>query len=234
MNRRRWSTAAVVVGVVMLAGSAAFRLAAVPALVRFPVDVDVTANYKGTAITYMDSETLMPLATPLREPLTVDRHVKVVDDTFSDAVIAETITIKAGSTTNVEHYQYVLDRRTMKFVSDPRQYAFGDKNNTMHAAGAYRVNFSMDTTADGNYLAYVPEADTSVPLVLAEGTHHHGDAGIDVIDFSSKLNTPVAPYYLQHLKDIGLPMEVTTAQIQPQLLAAGIDMVPRSATSARS
>ena len=224
MRRRRWSTAAIVVGVALLAGSAAFRLAAVPALVRFPVDVDVTAHYKGTAITYMDSETLLPLATPLREPLTVDRHVKVIGHDFAQALVAETITIHAGTTTNVEHYQYVLDRRTMKFVADPRMYAFGNPANAMHAAGVYRVNFSMNTTADGTYLAYIPEADTSVPLVLVRGPHRHADAGVDVIDFSSKLNTPVAPYYRQHLEAIGLPMEVSTAQLQPQLLAAGIDM----------
>ena len=46
------------------------------------------------------------------------------------------ITITTPSSTNVENYQYVMDRRTMKFVSDPRQYAFGDPKATMHALRA--------------------------------------------------------------------------------------------------
>jgi Porin PorA len=191
--------------------------------VRFPTDVDQTAHYRGTAITYMDQSTLMPLATPKREPLTLDRHVEVVGSDFSHAVIQETITIRTGSTTTVEHYRYTMDRRSMKF-SGSGNYAFEDPKNTMHAGGSYRVNFAMGTTTDGSYLAYIPEADAQVPLKLVRGPHHHADAGVTVIDFSSKLETPVAPYYLQHLKDIGLPMEVTAAQLQPQLLAAGIDI----------
>ena len=47
-----------------------FRVAAVPALVRFPLDVNQTAHYTGTSITYIDQSTLLPLATPKREPLT--------------------------------------------------------------------------------------------------------------------------------------------------------------------
>ena len=45
-----------------------------------------------------------------------------------------------------------------------------------------------------------------------------------MIDFSSKLDGPVAPYYLAHLKAMGLPMQMTAAQLEPQLLAAGIDV----------
>lgn len=194
-------------------------------LVRFPLDVNQTAHYRGTAITYMDQSTLLPLATPKREPLTLDRHVKVVDGDFGHAVINETITITTPSTTSVEHYRYTMDRRSMKFVSGSGNYAFGDPKNVMHAAaGTYRVNFAMGTTADGSYYAFIPEGDAAVPLTLVRAEHHHADAGVSVIDFSSKLETPVAPYYLQHLKDMGLPMEVSAAQLQPTLLAAGIDI----------
>ena len=49
MRHRRWSIALVCVGVVLLAGSVAFRLFAVPALVRFPLNIDETTHYTGTA-----------------------------------------------------------------------------------------------------------------------------------------------------------------------------------------
>lgn len=212
------------VGAVLLAGSVAFRLAAVPALVRFPSNIDETTHYTGRTLTYVDQATLLPLATPKVEPLSLSRHVKVVTADFHRAVIDETVTIKAGSTTSVEKYQYVMDRRSMKFVADPRQFAFGDPKATIHAAGTYRINFALGTSAGGKYRSYIPEADASTPLVLVEGLHSHTDAHIDTIDFHSKLEKPVAPYYRAHLEAMGLPMEVTAAQLQGQLSAAGIDV----------
>ena len=224
MRRRRWGIAALGLGVVLLAGSVAFRAAAAPALVRFPLNIDETAHYTGTALTYVDQKSLLTLPVPKREPVSISRHVKVESGSFRKAVVDETVTIKTPSLTTVERYQYVIDRRTMKMVADPRQYAFGDPKATMHAAGSYRVNFAMGTKATGSYLAYIPEADVQSHLALVEGAHTHPDVNIPVIDFSSKEEKPVAPYYLEHLKAIGLPMQITGAQLEPQLAAAGIDV----------
>ncbi len=220
----RWSIAAACVGALLVAGAVVFRTVGAPTLVRFPLDLDETAHYTGTAVTYVDPATLLPLAQPKREPVQISRHVKVVSGTFSRAVIDETVTITTGGTTNIETYQYVIDRRSMQMVSDPRQYAFGDPKAIMHAAGAYRVNFAMGTKAKGSYLAYIPEEDALSPMHLVEGPHHHSDAPVAVIDFSSKRDGPVAPYYLAHLKAMGLPMEVSAAQLAPVLLADGIDV----------
>ena len=224
MRHRHWGIAATSLGVVLVVGAVGFRVAAAPALVRFPLNVDQTARYTGTAVTYVDQATLLPFAQPKREPVAISRRVKVVSGSFAKAVIDETVTIKTGGTTNVETYQYVIDRRSMKMVSDPRQFAFGDPKAVMHAAGSYRVNFAMGTNAKGNYLAYIPEEDAVSPLKLVEGPHTHADAHIKVLDFASKLNRPVAPYYLAHLKAMGLPMQVTAAQLAPVLKADGIDV----------
>jgi hypothetical protein len=193
--------------------------------VRFPLNIDETTHYKGTSLTFVDQATLLPLATPKVEPLSLSRHVKVVGGDFERAVIRETVTIEAGSTTSVEKYQYVMDRRSMKFLDDPRAFAFGKPSATLqHAPGAYRINFAMGTTADGKYRSYIPEADAAIRLVLAEGEHYHSDARIDVIDFTSRMEKPVAPYYRAHLEAMGLPMQVTAAQLQGQLAGFGIDV----------
>ena len=60
--------------------------------------------------------------------------------------------------------------------------------------------------------------------MLVEGPHHHAEGDTTVIDFATKLEAPVAPYYLAHLEALGLPMQITAAQIAPQLTAAGIDV----------
>jgi Porin PorA len=224
MRRRRWGITGVCAGVVLVLGSVAFRSAVAPALVRFPLNLDETAHYTGHQVVYVDSRTLLPLAQPTTVPITVDRHVKVVSGDFSRAVVDETITVRAGAATTVETYQYVMDRRSMQLVDDPRSYAFGNPKATMHPAGGYRVNFAMGTTATGSYRSYIPEADATTPLVLTEGRHYHADARVSVIDFASKLMRPVAPYYLAHLRAMGLPMQITSAQLQPQLVAAGVDV----------
>jgi hypothetical protein len=61
-------------------------------------------------------------------------------------------------------------------------------------------------------------------MVLVRGPHYDGQAGITVIDFSIKLEAPVAGYYRTHLAEMGLPMQVTAAELQPRLLAAGINI----------
>ena len=78
MRKRAWVIAALALGMTLLIGSVAFRVAAAPALVRFPLNVDETAHYTGTATHYVDPATLLPLAHPKREPLSISRHVKVV------------------------------------------------------------------------------------------------------------------------------------------------------------
>jgi hypothetical protein len=211
-------------GVTLVFGSVAFRVWGAPALVRFPLNVDTTTHYTGTSVTYVDQATLLPLAKPRSEPASISRHVKVVSGTHDRAVIDETVTVKAGSTTNLETYQYVIDRRSMKMVADPRQFAFGEPTAIMHAAGSFRVNFAMGTAANGNYLSYIPEADAVSHLTLAEGPHYHSDARATVIDFASNLEKPVAPYYLAHLKAMGLPMQVDPALLLPRLASNGIDV----------
>lgn len=224
MRHRGWGIAALCLGVTLVAGSVVVREVAAPALVRFPLNVDETAHYTGTAVSYMDPATLLPLARPKSEPLSIDRRVKVVSGTFDKAVIDETVTVKTGGTTNVETYQYVINRRTMQMVSDPRMFAFGDPKAVIHAVGAYRVNFAMGTNVNGAYRAYIPEEDAISNMKLVEGPHAHPDAHIKVLDYSSKLDGPVAPYYLAHLKKMGLPMQVTAAQLEPVLKADGIDV----------
>ena len=65
----------------------------------------------------------------------------------------------------------------------------------------------------------------STPLVLvARAATTTPMRSVTVIDFTSKMETPVAPYYRAHLEAMGLPMQVTVTQLQPQLPAAGIDV----------
>ena len=117
----------------------------------------------------------------------------------------------------------MMDRRAMTLVDDPRQFAFGDPTATMHGAGGVPDQLRPRHEGSGSYLAYIPEADVTTPLVLVSGPHHHAEGDTTVIDFATKLK-PRGPLLPGPPPSEGLPMEITAAQIAPQLMAAGIDV----------
>ena len=212
------------IGALLVVAGMAVRWYVAPTLIRFPLNLNETAHYSGIATSYVDQATSLPLAQPLKQPLTLDRNVKVVSGSHSQAIVDESVTITVGTQTTHEQYRYTIDRRSMRLLAGPSSYAFGNPANVMHPAGDYRINWPLGTTASGHYPSYISEADVAVPLTLVRGKHFHTDAGVSVIDFGSKVTTPVAPYYVNYLKSQGLPTELTAAQLQPQLLAQGIDV----------
>lgn len=212
------------VGVLALVAAGAVRWYGAPALIRFPLNVNETAHYTGTATIYVDAKSGALLAQPLHEPVAIDRNVRVIKGGYSHATVEETDTVDIGGQVTHQVYRFVMDRRSMKLVGGSGQYAFGDPANVMHDTGSYRVNWPLGTSSSGQYLSFIVETDTAVPLTLVRGKHYHPEAGISVLDFSSKQTAPVAPYYQSDLKAQGLPMELSAEQLQPQLLAQGIDV----------
>ena len=65
VTARRWIGVVVaVLGAIVLIGSFVWRSAVVPALVRYPTDLDVTPQYAGTVTLYIDPSTHLPLSEP--------------------------------------------------------------------------------------------------------------------------------------------------------------------------
>ena len=71
-RRRRWPLVAVASGVMLMTAAALWRSFAVPALVRFPTDVDQHPRYEGTFTLFVDPATALPLEHPL-DRRTLDR-----------------------------------------------------------------------------------------------------------------------------------------------------------------
>jgi hypothetical protein len=71
---------------------------AVPALVKYPTDLDVRPRYEGVFTLFVDPETAAPLATPVEVPLEIERHIRAVGDESgaSPVVVEETISQRAG------------------------------------------------------------------------------------------------------------------------------------------
>ena len=222
MRRTKWL---VITGGVLIALAVGWVLAVIPTVVKFPTNIDTTVHYTGTFTTMVDAKTMLPLAQPQKLPMTVDRQVKVVGHTASTVTVIEDVTTHVGDQpAQFQHMQYVMDRKTMKFVNSPATQAFSQTTGIGNPAGTYRVNFPMGTKAGGSYASWTNETGKSVVLTNGSALHLHTDSGIKVIDFKWNTEDPVTPAYLSWLKANGNPTELTPTQMLSVLGAEGINI----------
>jgi hypothetical protein len=235
-RRRRWPwISAVAAGSMLLAGAPLWRNYAVPALVKFPTDVDQRLQYDGTFTLFVDPATAAPLAEPTISGLTVDRHVEALP-TESGAnlvVVRETVAFEAeGLAPATQVHQYVMDRRTNANVDDERAWAFEEAND-VDRSGAYWVamptHFDSASTVPmfkdeiGDIFTAGGMPDTEV----VEGLRLVGVAATD----TARLLTEA---YLRSLDAVvPLPRSLTFDQLEPSLLAAGLPVDEAMAALAR-
>jgi hypothetical protein len=74
-------------GLILIAAAVVWSNAAVPQLVKFPLDTNQSLKYSGRFVTYLDAKTASPLATPTSAPLVVNRTVKAVAGSSDSSVI---------------------------------------------------------------------------------------------------------------------------------------------------
>jgi len=220
----KWAIGA---GALFLVAALVWWLVAVPALVKYPTDLDVTPQYAGTFRLFVNPATAAPLASPQELPLTIERHLEAdgSESGASRVVVKETITQKAGSVLSaVEHNAYVMDRRSMENVADGRAYAFAPQN-AVDRSGSYRLQLPMGTDRDEKYQVYKNETGASYPLVGDAEDATRKVEGLTLSNFNaSAKEVPLSPAYLAGLRKlVPLPTEVTFEQLKPQLAAAGID-----------
>jgi hypothetical protein len=222
-----WTTVTAIAGTFAV-GALLWTLFAVPALVKYPTDLDVAPRYTGEFTLYVDPNTATPLASPVELPLEIERRIRTLADESgaSRVVVEETITQKAGdlidaTQTNV----YVMDRRSLENVADDRAYAF-DSSNVVDRSGAYRLNLPFDVSPDSTYPIYKNEigtiyemrADTANPSTDTEGLRLRNFVG-------TATEVPLDDAYLAGLRAlVPLPESLTFEQLEPQLSAAGLDV----------
>jgi hypothetical protein len=226
VTARRWIGIVVaVLGAVVLIGSFVWRSTVVPALVRYPTDLDVTPQYAGTVMLYIDPTTHLPLSEPQRFDLAVIRHL-LADEAASSkqrVVVNEDLhLVAAGLFDFTQQHRYVMDRRSMQNVADPRAWAFAP-DNVVDRAPDYRLNFPFDTKLQA-CAVYKNETESTYQARPA-GTTTRID-GIDAADFdASAAPLPVSPAYLTSLDSaVQLPRSLTLDELKPILAAAGFDI----------
>ena len=85
------------VSAVLAVAALVWMLVAVPALVKYPTDLDVSPRYAGTFTVLVDPATAAPLDQPMEVPLTVDRRIRSIGDESENACAASGTTgVSAG------------------------------------------------------------------------------------------------------------------------------------------
>lgn len=200
----------------------------VPALVKYPTDLDVRPQYKGTFSLLVDPSTAAPLAKPVVMPLTVDRHIGAIGDESgsSRVVVRETIHEVAGDLLDVtQTNQYVMDRSSLENVADDRAFAF-EPANVVDRSGSYRLNLPFDTSRSQTYDVYKNEIDDTYKLVADTRNPTTDIEGLHLSNFSARVGeAPLSSAYLAELdKTVPLPDSMTLDELKPQLVAAGVDV----------
>jgi hypothetical protein len=214
-----------VLGVVAIAMSFVWSSAVVPALVKYPTDLDETPRYEGTVSVFLDQETYAPLEQPVVYPLRVERNIRAVADesTSDEVVVDETIDLEAeGSFSGTLLARYVMDRREMVNVESGEAWAFTPENR-VDRAGAYRLAFPFDTEAEPVEI-YKNEVETTY---VAQPAGEDEVQGLDVIRFTAEQSEPlpITADYKEQLDALTpLPDELTLAQLDPVLKQAGLDV----------
>jgi hypothetical protein len=226
--RHSYPRTALWVGAVLAAAALAWMLVGVPAVVKYPTDLDVSPRYEGTFSVLVDPATAAPLDEPMQLPLTVDRRIQSIPDESgsSRVLVRETIHQQAGDLIDTTQTNaYVMDRSTLKNVKDDRAFAF-DESNVVDRSGAYRLNLPFDTSRDKDYQMYKNEIDDTYTLTGDNETPTSHLEGLDLSNFTTHVvDAPLSPAYLAELnKVVPLPESLTLDQLKPQLLDQGIDV----------
>ena len=224
---RRTYKIALAAGAALVAAALVWWAVAVPALVKYPTDVDETLRYEGTLKLFVDPATASPLATPREVPLTIERHIQADSEASSGSrvVVKETITQTAGTLSGTTENVYVMDRRSLENVSDDRAYAY-DPANVVDRSGAYRLNLPFGTEADESYRIYKNEVATTYMMKADAATPETEVEGITLSNFTGAgKDIPLSDAYLASLgKSLPLPKSLTPTQMSALLKARGVDL----------
>jgi hypothetical protein len=205
-------------GAALLAGGLAWSAIAVPALVRYPGDLDVTTHLEGT-LTLFSSPDGRPLAEPMKLPLTIERHIDGVSASSDTALVKETVSLKGGTVVSTDSENvYAVDRRTLENVADPKAYAWTAANVT-DRSGSYRLQLPFHLDGDETLRIWKNETGSTYELVRNADDPTTSVGGLELANFTGKAEAPLSPAYLAGLRQKSTLPETTTIAAIDQRLA---------------
>ena len=222
---RRLSIVLVIAAAVPVTLLAGWERVIEPALVKVPGGISRTNHYSGTVSVFVDAKTASSLQTPQSSPMTITRVTESVpsETGATTTALRETDRINALGQTQEQTSVFVLDRRTVRNVFDDRSVAFGTNDVNRHGAFFPNLPFGVDNKR--RYAIWNNEAGAAYYMERAGGAATTTVKGVKVLRMTGTLpTTPVASYYKAELTKLGLPDQLTPAQLQAQLEASGVNV----------
>jgi hypothetical protein len=236
MAIRRSSIVLGAVGVVLIALALVIEFVIVPIATQLPGSTDLPVTYSGTG-TLLNSAALASGDTShviaANVPITVDRQVKVTGVYGGTAIVADDLTIHAGSETLPSDHTYALDRTTLAGVAPPAGIAVEP------SVGALSSAFPIGPQARSSAYRFYDSTTRNIVPVGYTGPATRDGRAVNVYTISStgpvkdpgllKMLPPSLPKKLIASLAPLLPTAVR-AEITPATLAALPDPVPLSYT----
>jgi len=222
----------IVIGILLILASILWWAIAVNAMVKLPDDVEVHNHYEGEMTWYVDTATHQPLPEGEEKtvPLSVNQDIIAEAGEYdsSTGVLEETVNVVAGNVAlPASRCVYVLDRKTMENVGDPRAFAW-TADNQVDRSGSYYPYFPFDTSKDEKYEVWKSEIGRTLET---EFVNEEEKKGMTVYNFKLACeNVEVDEVYLASM---GFPTKLTLEEMKPALLAAGVDLDALKALAAR-
>jgi Porin PorA len=232
MGIRRSSIIFGAVGVVLIALSLVIEFVVVPIATQLPGSTNLPVTYTGTG-TLLNSAALQAGDTShiiaSNVPITVDRQVKVTSVHGGTAIVADDLTVHAGSQTLPDDHTYALDRTTLEGVAPPSGIAVEP------SVGALSSAFPIGPQASSSSYRFYDSTTRNIVPVSYTGTATRQGRSVNVYAISSvgpvkdpgllKMLPPSLPKKLLGSLAPLLPAAVR-AEITPATLAALPDPVP--------
>jgi hypothetical protein len=213
---------AALIGATLLVAMCLWLLIAPGQLVKYPSDLDKTAVAQGNVSLFLDLQTATPRSEPQSLPLSIRRHVRVVDSSGSQATVQETSTERVGPLPGRTLQQrYVIDRSSLENATSDKAYAY-TRQNVTDRAPYYSINLPFDA-GSGPYQVWKNETGTAYAF-KQDGSPIERD-GVTLLPMAGTLeNAPAIPAYVDQLAGQGIAKYLTAEQMAAQLKAIGIDV----------
>jgi cytoskeletal protein RodZ len=232
---RRSSIVLGAVGIVLVVLALLVWFVVVPVATQLPASTDLKVTYSGTG-TLLNASALQSGDTKdviaANVPIIVDRELKVTSVHGGTAIVADNLTIHAGTQTLPSDHTYALDRTTMDGVTPPAGIAVEP------SVGALSSAFPIGPKANSSYRYYDSTTRKIVPIRYAGAATREGRA-VNVYKISAA--GPVKDPGLLKMLPLSLPKKLLAglapllpaavrAEVTPATLAALPDPVPLSYT----
>ncbi len=226
----------IILGIILILAAILWWAIAVNAMVKLPDDMDIDVIYEGDVTAYINPVTQerLPEGSEIKSKIQVELIGTADKSQTSSSTVympGQFITRITGMPESNIESAIILDRKTSENVKDERafgwQFYYTDKEGKkqlqpgiyVDRAGNYFPLLPFDTSKDKTYPFWKEEVNSGFDL---EFVSEEEKEGVTVYNYKGAFDEREA--YALYVQSLGLPTEVSFAQIKPVLVSAGLDV----------